>query len=57
MNVLSSASGLVSIGDMATIDFNWSGLDAGDIYMGAIVHDDAGGDPLGYTVVTIDTGF
>jgi hypothetical protein len=56
LTVTPSVSGSVSIGQTATIDFSWTGLGSGDIYVGTIVHDDSG-SPLGYTVVTVDTGF
>lgn len=57
LTVTSSVTGPVSIGQIATIDYSWAGLSTGDLYMGAIVHDDTSGSPLGYTVVTVDTGF
>lgn len=51
---IDSAPASATLGTMGTVDFSWSGLSAGDLYLGAISHSDADGY-LGLTLVDVDT--
>jgi hypothetical protein len=50
---IESAPDSATVGETATIEYNWSGLAAGNKYLGAVSHN-RGADLLGLTLVAID---
>ena len=53
-NFTATGGGAVSVGDQATIDLNWSGLNTGTKYRGFVSYADDTSD-VGVTVVELDT--
>jgi subtilisin family serine protease len=52
---VTSAPDEASIGATGTIEVSWTGLEADDLYLGAIAHGD-GTDTLSFTLVEVSTG-
>lgn len=53
-NVTVTAPAAAVLGESATVNYNWSGLDAGMRYMGLLSHSN-GSDEVGQTVLRVDT--
>lgn len=49
-----SAPASATVGTVGTIDISWSGLDAGNVYLGAVSHSDASG-LMGLTYVQVNS--
>jgi hypothetical protein len=53
-NMIVTAPAAATLGATETVSVDWTGLDAGTKYLGAVTHSD-GTDPLGMTVIRVDT--